>query len=71
MICADRGPPDDEQAEADMEIRCFVEAADELAALWEMEREVIVGALTIIVQKQAELERLRRLVSAPAKSRAR
>lgn len=54
-----------------MEIQCFLEAADELAALWDMEREVIVGALTIIVHKQVELERLKRLVTAPAKPRTR
>lgn len=71
MIRPDREPPNDEQADADMEIQCFLDAADELAALWEMEREVIVGALTIVVQKQAELERLKRLVTAPARSRAR
>lgn len=71
MIQPAREPPNDEQADAEIEIQCFLEATDELAALWEMEREVIVGALTVIVQKQAELERLKRLVTAPAKSRAR
>ena len=71
MIRPEREPPNDEQADAEMEIQCFLEAADELAALWDMEREVIVGALTIIVQKQAELERLKRLVAAPARSQAR
>ena len=71
MIRPDRESPSDEQADAEMEIQCFLEAADELATLWEMEREVIVGALTNNVQKQAELERLKRLVTAPARSRAR
>lgn len=71
MIYPGREPPNDEQADAEIEIQCFLEATDELAALWEMERAVIVGALTIIVQKQAELERLKRLVTAPARPRAR
>lgn len=71
MIRPDREPPNNDQADADMEIQCFLEAADELAALWDMEREVIVGALTIIVHKQVELERLKRLVTAPAKPRTR
>ncbi|MCP4559564.1 hypothetical protein FQV39_32220 (plasmid) [Bosea sp. F3-2] len=71
MIHPDRDPPNDEQADAEMEIQCFLEATDELAALLEMERGAIIGALTIVIQKQAELERLKRLVTAPVRSRAR
>lgn len=71
MIRPDREPPNDDHADVEMSIQSFLDAADELAALWDMERGVVVGALTLVVQRQAELERLKRLVTAPARSRAR
>lgn len=70
MICPDREPPNDEQASAEADVQSLIDAADELAALYGAEREVIIRALDIIIRKQAALERLRGMVQASMRSPA-
>lgn len=55
-----------ETSEAD--VQCLVEAADELAALYGTERDVIIRALDAIIRKQAALERMKGKFSAFTRS---